>query len=207
MGGKAKFWDRVARRYANSPIKNVAAYEATLQQVRNHLSDRDYVLEMGCGTGTTALALADSVTHVTACDLSGAMIEIALEKAQATAVSNVRFTQATVGTDDCAPASIDAVLAFNLLHLLRDPDAAAKRAHTVLRSGGVFISKTVCLAERSWLLRLALPPMRLIGVAPYVAFLNRGDLEKIMVNAGFEIAECMTFEDAPTSWFIVARKT
>ena len=207
MSGRVKFWDRVARRYAKSPIRNLAAYQATLDRVCSYLSDRDYVLEMGCGTGTTALALADAVTHVTACDLSGAMIEIAREKCTKAAVSNVRFVQSAVGEDDCAPSSVDAVLAFSLLHLLRDPTIAVNRAHAVLRPGGVFISKTICLAERSWLFRLVLPVMRLVGAAPYVGFLRRGDLEQMMQAAGFEIVETRSFAGADHTWFIVARKT
>ena len=206
MSGNVKFWDRVAKRYARSPVKNIAAYEATLDHVRSYLSDRDYVLELGCGTGSTALALADSVSHVTACDISGAMIEISRGKAETAAVSNVRFVQVEVGMDDCAPASIDAVLAFSLLHLLDDPSQAAQRAYQVLRPGGVFISKTICLAERSPFYRLALPVLRWIGVAPYVNFLRKTDLERIMQSAGFEITESRTFDAAPSNWFMVARK-
>jgi SAM-dependent methyltransferase len=55
---KARFWDRIARRYAADPIADMPGYEATLQRVQGLLSTEQEVLEIGCGTGTTALLLA-----------------------------------------------------------------------------------------------------------------------------------------------------
>jgi ubiquinone/menaquinone biosynthesis C-methylase UbiE len=57
---KARFWDRIARKYAADPIADMAGYEATLQRVQGLLSTEQDVLEIGCGTGTTALRLAPS---------------------------------------------------------------------------------------------------------------------------------------------------
>jgi ubiquinone/menaquinone biosynthesis C-methylase UbiE len=53
----------------------------TLDCTRKHLSASDNVLEVGCGTGTTALLLAPSVKQITASDISSRTIEIAREKA------------------------------------------------------------------------------------------------------------------------------
>ena len=55
---KAHFWDRIARKYAADPIADAAGYEATLRRVQALLSANQDVLEIGCGTGTTALRLA-----------------------------------------------------------------------------------------------------------------------------------------------------
>ena len=53
-----------APKYAKSPIKDVPAYEYTLGRTRSYLKPTDAVLELGCGTGGTALKLADAVAHL-----------------------------------------------------------------------------------------------------------------------------------------------
>ena len=52
------FWDGAAENYAKSPIRDVEAYNYTLERTRTYLSPTDKVLEVGCGTGSTALLLA-----------------------------------------------------------------------------------------------------------------------------------------------------
>ena len=51
---KALFWDRMARKYAADPIADPAGYEHTLHRVQGLLNAGDRVLELGCGTGSTA---------------------------------------------------------------------------------------------------------------------------------------------------------
>ena len=77
----ATFWDKVAPKYAKSPIADQAAYEYTLDRTRTYLNPKDSVLELGCGTGSTALLLAPDVKQITAIDLSPGMLVIAREKA------------------------------------------------------------------------------------------------------------------------------
>jgi ubiquinone/menaquinone biosynthesis C-methylase UbiE len=185
----ARFWDRIARKHAADPIKDTAGYARTVERTRHHLRDTDVVLELGCGTGTTALQLAPYVRHIAATDVSGEMIAIAREKAAAQACRNM---EAAVATPEQAPwpdASFDAVLAYNLWHLVADRTSAFAHVHRVLKPGGLFISKTPCLGEMNPLIRLALPPMRLIGKAPYVAMFSAAALEREIETAGFAIVE------------------
>lgn len=201
-----KFWDGVANRYAKSPIKNMAAYEQTLDCTRVHLSDTDKVLEVGCGTGTTALLLADDVAHITATDISGRMIEIGQSKARAKNVENVSFEQATLDKHPFEQNSFDRVMAFNFLHLLEDPVGGLRQVQALLRPGGLFISKTVCLGERSSFWRGVIFLMRKLGLAPYVNFLDYATLEAMVTKAGFEILETGVYPANRPSRFLVARK-
>ena len=91
----ARFWDRIARKYAADPIKDMDGYARTLDRTRHYLRGTDVVLELGCGTGTTALWLAPHVSRMVATDLSGEMIAIAREKAAAEACRNAEFAVAT----------------------------------------------------------------------------------------------------------------
>jgi len=201
-----KFWDKTARKYAASPIGDMASYEKTMAQTRVHLSVEDRVLEVGCGTGSTALLLAESVAHITATDSSGGMIEIANEKAADAQAENVRFLQAVLEGEALEDAAYDAVLAFNFLHLHEDLASAISDIHRRLKPGGTFISKTVCLGDGFPLWRLVIPLMRLIGLAPHVSFLSQAKLEGTITAGGFEIVETHSYPGSFTTRFIVAKK-
>ncbi|MEQ9811291.1 MAG: class I SAM-dependent methyltransferase, partial [Azospirillaceae bacterium] len=58
MVSAERFWDRAAPKYSRQPVKNVAAWDVTLERTRRHMSPTDHVLEVGCGTGSSALRLA-----------------------------------------------------------------------------------------------------------------------------------------------------
>lgn len=206
---KAAFWDRVARKYAADPITDMPGYEATLRRVQALLTADDEVLEIGCGTGTTALQLAPFTRRMLATDVSAGMITIAREKLAARPVPQLRFDVADADAPVAGPATCDAVLAFNLLHLVTDLDQALKAAVHSLRPGGLLISKTPCIAEMNPLLpRLALPLMRAIGKAPRVLGFAGNALQAAVVRQGLEIlaVERHGTRGKDIRVFIVARK-
>jgi len=206
MTTNAKFWDRIAKKYAKSPVRNMPAYEATLERVRALLGAEDRVLEVGCGTGTTALRLADALGHYTASDISVEMIEIARKKAREAGNADIDFTVAPVLETRFEPESFDAVLGFNIYHLVPDLPTALARAHALVRPGGLFITKTPCLGEMSWFIRALLPVMQAFGKAPFVDSFTAAELEVLVREAGFEIEDARVFDGAPHTRFIVARK-
>lgn len=203
----ARFWDRAARKYAASPIKDMAGYERTLARTRHYLRGTDTVLELGCGTGSTALRLAPSVQSIRATDISAAMIAIAREKAAAAGVSNIAFESAAAGALPSGPPC-DAVLAFNLLHLVSARQSLLRQVFENLRPGGLFISKTACLSEMSRLIRFAVPVMQWTGFAPQVAFFTASELETEIAAAGFHIIETARHGSGRSDAriFIAARK-
>ncbi len=185
----ARFWNRLARKYAAGPIRDVDGYERTLDRTRQYLSSTGTVLELGCGTGTTALRLAPRVSRLVATDISSEMIAIAREKAAAQDCPNAEFAIAAPNCVRWPDGSFDAVLAFNLLHLLADRPSAFAQVLSLLKPGGVFITKTPCLAEMNPIMRLAVPVMRVIGKAPHVGFFAAADLENEIEAAGFTVIE------------------
>ena len=207
MTEAAAFWDRRADKYSRSPIRDQAAYEKTLERTRAHLVAEDQVLEVGCGTGTTALLLAPSVRRILATDVSSRMIEIASEKAADEGASNVRFAVGTIFDEKLEPGSFDVVMAFNLLHLLHDLPGVVGRVHSLLEPGGRFISKSVCLGEaRDLPFRLLIRVMHGLRLAPHVSFVSPGELDGIIASAGFEILETGSYPQARNR-FLVAQKT
>jgi len=185
----ARFWNRVAREYAADTIADPAGYERTLERTAQYLKASDTVFEVGCGTGTTALRIAPSVASLVATDVSGEMIAIAREKAVAEGCANVAFEAGRADAPDRPDGSFDAVLAFNVLHLVAGREAVLRNIHRLLKPGGLFISKTPCLAQMGLPVRLLVPVMQAVGKAPYVAVFADAELERDISAADFEIVE------------------
>ncbi|WP_298433539.1 bifunctional 2-polyprenyl-6-hydroxyphenol methylase/3-demethylubiquinol 3-O-methyltransferase UbiG [uncultured Jannaschia sp.] len=204
----ATFWTRGARRYSERPVPDEDAYAETLSRTAHHLHREDRMLELGCGTGMTALRLAPHVAHLTAIDYAQGMIDIAREKAWEASVRNVAFEVAEPGADALLGQRFDVVAAFNLLHLMPDPRAALAHVARYLEPGGLFISKTPCLAGlglRSGFYRAIVMSMRAVGFAPAVTFFSVRDWHAMIDAAGFEIIERGTYPSGGTSRFVVAR--
>lgn len=184
----ARFWDRMARRYAAAKIADPAGYEATLRRVAGLLAPSHEVLELGCGTGTTALRLAAGVRRWQGTDVSAAMVAIARDKLAASPQPGLGFEQVDVLGALVTPATWDAVVAFNLLHLVDDLDATLRAARQALRPGGLFISKTPCLGEMNPLLTRGLVPLlRAVGLAPPLRRFDGEALRGAIEVAGFRV--------------------
>jgi len=200
------FWDRRAVAYSKKPVPDPDAYERTLERVRAHLTPNDRVLELGCGTGTTALRLAASAREIVATDYSAEMIAIATAKANVEGVSHVHFQRCTLDDPALAASSFDVVMAMNLLHLLDDLPARLSRIHELVRPGGRFLSKTPCVGDQGLVLRIAIPLMRSVGVAPFVNFVTERSLIADIEAAGFRVEETGMYPKKRRGFFVVARR-
>jgi ubiquinone/menaquinone biosynthesis C-methylase UbiE len=204
----ARFWDRTSRSYAKSRIADAAGYERSLSRTRDLLKRSARVLELGCGTGTTALRHAGGVASYVATDFSPRMIAIAEAKRTESPIPALAFRAATADQLAAEPATFDAVLAFNYLHLVRDVPGTLRHIHALLADDGLFITKTPCLADMNVLLRLAvLPTMRAIGRAPHVSVFGVDELRQLMAEAGFDVlaTEHHASKRSDTRHYIVAR--
>jgi 2-polyprenyl-3-methyl-5-hydroxy-6-metoxy-1,4-benzoquinol methylase len=187
MAPSPRFWNKIAEKYAASPVADEASYRRKLETTRRYFGTGAQLFEFGCGTGSTALSHAPHVAHIDATDISEEMIRIARHKAALAGVSNVAFEVASIEAVDVADGSYDGVLGMSILHLVEDCDAAIAKAWRMLRPGGFFASSTVCLRERHWWLWPVLQGGRLIGRLPPVKFLRARDLEAKLTRAGFRI--------------------
>jgi len=187
MRDPAHFWDKIAKRYAAKPISDVDAYKRKLELTRERLRPDMSVLEIGCGTGSTAIKLSPDVSEIDAVDISSAMLTIAAERATESNVGNVRFLQSSVEDFTIAEGHYDVILAHSILHLVTDLEARITDVKRWLKPGGVFVSNTACIAEVNPVVRGILPLGNLLGLTPPLNAFTRSSLENAIENVGFQI--------------------
>lgn len=187
MADSSAFWDRVAERYSKNPVADEASYQKKLRVTREYFSPDAQVLEIGCGTGSTAIVHAPFVKHIRATDISPKMIEIATKKAALENVDNVSFEVSSIDDLDVADQSLDAVLGLSILHLVRDRDRVIAKAYKMLKQGGVFVTSTVCIGDTMKFFKLIAPIGRFLGLMPLVTVFTVQELVDSLTKAGFSI--------------------
>ena len=140
------YWDAEAARFDDEPDHGLrdpatrAAWGALLEQ---HLPPAPSdVVDLGCGTGTLSLLLAEAGHRVRGLDYSPAMVAAARAK---TAGAGVEVLEGDAAEPPYAPGSCDVVLSRHVLWALPDPSAAIARWVALLRPGGRLL-----LVEGRW---------------------------------------------------------
>ena len=106
------------------------------------------VVDLGCGTATLAVLLAEHGYTVDALDFSPAMVRLAgakVEAAPAPVPALVTVRRGDAAAPGLAPASVDVVLCRHVLWALPDPEAVVGRWVEALRPGGRLV-----LVEGDW---------------------------------------------------------
>ncbi len=197
----ATFWDRFADRYARQPIKDQASYDEKLRLITGLLTPQSRVLDIGCGTGGMAAALAPFAAQVVGIDSSEKMLDYA--RAKARGVANLRLVQTDLAGFE--ETGFDVILALSLLHLLPDWRGMIAEIYARLPEGGAFVSNTVCIADASWKLRLLLPLGARLRLMPPLQCFSQPALETALRDAGFELEKVWNPGGGKTA-FIIARK-
>jgi 2-polyprenyl-3-methyl-5-hydroxy-6-metoxy-1,4-benzoquinol methylase len=198
------FWNLIAKKYIAGDISDQATYERKLAQTQNLLQPDWTLLEVGCGSGNTALAHAPFVAKVTGIDFAHKMIAHAQAQASSRDLKNATF--ACKSLDDFeAGQTFDAVLMLSVLHLQPQWKQAIRKAYDLTSAGGVFISSTVCLKDIAPKIAKIAPLISAIPVLPSVAAFTQADLLHEMTSAGFEIEDHWQANPKDAT-FIVARK-
>ncbi len=102
------------------------------------------VADLGCGTGTLSLLLAEAGHDVAGLDVAPRMVEAAKSKARA-AGRDITFVVGDASAPALPPGSFDVVLARHVLWAMPDPAAALGRWLGLLRPEGLLV-----LVEGLW---------------------------------------------------------
>ena len=185
MARSQKFWNMMAKRYAASPVGDETAYQEKLAKTREYFTPDSQVLELACGTGSTAIAHAPYVGQLRAVDFSENMIAIAQGKAADAGVSNASFEVSSIDDFDAPDASYDVVMMHSILHLLPNRDAVIAKVYALLKPGGVFVSGSVCMGDMNGLLKVLVPVANFLRLLPQLQVLSAEEIEASLTGAGF----------------------
>jgi SAM-dependent methyltransferase len=152
-------WDREAKTFdeaADHGLADPDCREAWRSLLLEHLPAAPAtVADLGCGTGTLALLLAEEGYAVTGVDFSPEMVRLAREKAGHVAT----FHEADAAAPPLDAAAYDVVLSRHVLWAMDSPAAALDRWIALLRPAGRLV-----LVEGSWSTGAGLTAEETIGL-------------------------------------------
>lgn len=136
-------WDGIAAKYdslrPDQSLTDPEVRTAWQQLLADHLpKDKCTILDVGCGTGTLALALAENGHQVTGTDFAPKMVAEAKIKAKALG-QNVTFDVQDATAPTFAPQSFDAIICRQVLWALPDAKIALSNWTNLLKPGGVIL--------------------------------------------------------------------
>jgi len=187
---ESRFWNRMAEGYARSKISDVENYERKLKETAALMRPDMRVLEIGCGTGSTALWHAPNVAQITATDLSSGMLDIARAKARDADIQNITFVEAAAEDVPQPDQPYDMIMAHSLLHLVKDHRKVVANMADMLAPGGYLVTSTICMAEGLSAFKLIAWPGKALGLLPRISFFRKRDLESAVQDAGLTIHTC-----------------
>lgn len=142
------YWDAAAAAFDDEPDHGLRAdnTRAAWARLLRSLMPTDPVdvLDIGCGTGSVSLLLADAGHRPTGVDLAPRMVEQARTKFKAAGLAG-RFLVGDAMMPPTGERQFDVVLSRHLVWTLPDPEAALREWVTRLRPGGRLV-----LVEGRW---------------------------------------------------------
>jgi SAM-dependent methyltransferase len=143
----SELWDAEAATFDDEPdhgLRDPATRAAWLELLTAHLPEPPArIADLGCGTGTLSVLLADAGYAVDGVDFSPEMVSRARDKAAGR--DGVTFALSDASEPPLQPAAYDAVLCRHVLWAMDDPSTALRRWIDLLRDGGRLV-----LVEGYW---------------------------------------------------------
>jgi ubiquinone/menaquinone biosynthesis C-methylase UbiE len=167
------------------------------------------VLEVGCGAGGMAIALAERGFDVDATDAVDAMVELACQNVERSGVQ-LRVSRADAQSLPFEAASFQLAVALGVIPWLPDPPTALHELDRVVAPGG----RLVISADNRGRLTYLLDPARNPHLAPLQEWIRRrrgrassadpgsvlhrpAELDRLLGEAGFEVEKRQTLGFGP----------
>lgn len=205
MNQSEKFWDKMANKYDQEEKKDELTYIKIIEKIKKYLKLSDVVFDYGCGTGKISNEIAGNVKEIYANDISSKMLEIAKTKADGLKIENIEYAHSTIFDERYKKGSFDVILVFYVLHLLEDTPKVIQRTNELLKPGGLIISVTPCMGEKTFLRKL-LFILSKIGLVPNIRSFKISELIELIDNGNFMKVETECLRQSSQEYFVVAKK-
>jgi ubiquinone/menaquinone biosynthesis C-methylase UbiE len=147
---------------------------------------RGRVLDVGCGGGHAAFALAPHVEQVTACDLSTQMLDAVATEARRRGLSNIATRQAAAERLPFETATFDLVVTRLSAHHWRDLASGLAEARRVITSSGrAFFVDSISPGTAK--LDTFLQAFEILRDPSHVRSYSEGEWRSALASAGFEV--------------------
>ncbi|CAN5569079.1 class I SAM-dependent methyltransferase [soil metagenome] len=168
-------WDQAAATFDEAPdhgLRDPVVRQAWRDKFVHWLpATPAVILDIGCGTGSLSLLLAELGHVVTGIDLSPAMIARAEAKARA-AAQQITFAVMDGVEPELAPQQFGIIVCRHILWTLPEPDAVLQRWTNMLAAGGRLV-----LIEGYWHTNAGLHAPEILDALP--ASLTRRQVEQL----------------------------
>jgi 2-polyprenyl-3-methyl-5-hydroxy-6-metoxy-1,4-benzoquinol methylase len=199
-----KFWDRLAPKFDKIEASDIA-YKIFIERAGEYLKADDTILDFGCGTGLICNEIAVHVGFIHAIDISAKMIELSVNKATERKIRNIDFTRTSIFDEKFSEGSFDAIIAFNLFHLLEEPQKYFQRMNQLLKPGGLVISATPCMSETP-VLNYVLKFFSLIGLTPELNSFISTEMEQLFLKASFKTIKLDRMKPKSPQYICISKK-
>ena len=150
------------------------------------------VLDVGCGGGILAEAMARRSEHVTGIDLAARPLGVARLHALEAGVQNLKYREiATEALAEEAPASFDVVTCMEMLEHVPDPSAVVRACSTLVKPGGWVFFSTLNRNPKSFLFAIV-GAEYVLGLLPkgtheYARFIRPSELARWARESGLTL--------------------
>ncbi len=134
-----KRFDDVARKYDTpDKLERARCIVDTLME-KIPVKKEWKVLDVGIGTGNTAVYLSPHVKEIVGTDLSKGMLDVLEEKKSRLKIKNIKTYKKDIFKEDIPEKDFDIIFNSMTMHHVEDPLKAVKRFKELLKKGGYVV--------------------------------------------------------------------
>ena len=191
----AEYFDRIAQRYDSWYQTKTGRYVDRTEKwlIFSMLRKKSgKALDLGCGTGNYTLELKKRGFDVVGIDASEKMVEIARSKG----LNCIKGDAYALPFPD---RSFDLVMSVTMFEFIHEPERVVEEIKRVLKPGGEVIIGTMN-GRSAWFAFKRLKSLFVETAYRYARFYTPGELESLLLNAGFREVESAGVIFFPSFW-------